>query len=929
MESEARQHVAFAYNRQCGEARYTAFAHRGVPPRYPPFQMQLPVLFLPWDDDQGGVMCFAHPAHQTVLASDEATQDETALIGVCRCGVVKYAKYFQRGRAGERVYDVALKVMDKKQLALQHDDVSNEVRVMAQLQPAGFAGVYHSPHFSQWECLADAHNEYIAMDWAANGSLIMYAKRRLTDYKRFAVERLVANMTSLPGLEQAVNAFVARAWMLEALYIFHGVLKGLAYMHAQNVCHLDIDPCNVVIDSEHNPRLIDFGSSEIMTNNGRAGADDRLIKFKPLYVAEEVRAHNQHPEPRPGFFGAPADMWSAGVLLYQLLCFGYPKGHLALVCDTNWATNLLAHAHQPGYDSCLKQEGCLICFRKIEFPPLIYELFRGLLLADRPSERLTAVEASNLLQPLLGDYDLDFHRRAQATLPLLSPSPGRRHRHRRASFETGFPLVVAEDEAEKELQSVSEEPPAAASCCHRLSRTCAVPFTLLMSAIGAGTLAVPYTFVLLSPPQATLALLCVGGAMAFTAASLVDVHVAVAMASADELQEPRETYQHLAWRAGGKPLARLAGGLTALAVFGACVGCVRVVSDMAPALLTALLPDFDRRPLAEQQRDVALTVWIVVLAVVLPLGCLAKISALRFSSYLGVAFSVYLVAAVAYRAAFGGGGSMEIPVDAPPLEEDAPSLFWRLSEALGIFNFTFMLHLNVIPLLAQLVAAETSRRRQLQDRELEELGGTDAPVALDLLQCAGQTMRRQLAVAVGVCVLLYAAFGLCAAQIYGSQTQGNILLNLAHDPIMAVPRVAVLLTILLSFPLLFHPLRALVLEMYVACRFRRDVDSDEDGGEKSPPTSPSKGVQAAVTVALLVAQILCARRVPGLQVVFSFVGSSILLALCYLFPLIFYVRLAPWRSSRTAKTRLVVLAVLAVLATVFCVAATLQLVLPA
>ncbi|KAG2786610.1 hypothetical protein PC129_g9864 [Phytophthora cactorum] len=420
MELEALQLVEFAYNRQRGEPRYIPFRHRGVPPRYPAFELQLPVLLLPWDDERGGVMCFAHPLHQAPLTSEAANQDETALLGVCRCGVVRFAKYFQRGRLDAApTYDVALKIMDKTQLKLQHDDVLNEVRAMAQLQPPGFAGVYHSPHLSQWECLADEHNEYIAMDWAANGSLIMYAKRRLTDYKRFAVERLVNRMTSLPELEQAVNTFVARAWMLEALHIFEGVLKGLAYMHAQNVCHLDVDPCNVVIDAEYTPRVIDFGSSEIMTNNGRAGADDRLIKFKPLYVAEEVRAHNQHPSPRPGFLGAPADMWSAGVLLYQLLCFGYPKGHLALVCDTNWATNLLAHANQPGYNRCLGQEGCLICFRHIEFPDVIYEIFRGLLLADRPTERLTAVEAANLLQPLLVDYDVDFSHRSQSVLDTL------------------------------------------------------------------------------------------------------------------------------------------------------------------------------------------------------------------------------------------------------------------------------------------------------------------------------------------------------------------------------------------------------------------------------------------------------------------------------------------------------------------------------
>ncbi|POM68703.1 Amino Acid/Auxin Permease (AAAP) Family [Phytophthora palmivora] len=498
------------------------------------------------------------------------------------------------------------------------------------------------------------------------------------------------------------------------------------------------------------------------------------------------------------------------------------------------------------------------------------------------------------------------------TSPLLPlspepPSSSQRQRNRRESFETGFPLVVAEEidvqTTVYELEASKTRPDRVTtfgSPCQWLGRNCAVPFTLLMSAIGAGTLAVPYTFVLLSPVQAVLVLCCVGLAMAFTADTLVDVHIAVATENMGELQESRETYQHLAWRAGGKPLARLTGALTAFAVFGACVGCVRVVKDMAPVMLSAIITGFEHWTIEEQQHAVVIAVWAVVLVVVLPLGCLTKISALRFSSYFGVAFSVYLVAAVAYRAITGE-------------TKNEASLFWRVSEAVGIYNFTFMLHLNVIPLLAQLVAAETKRKQEVYDKDVVACNSAEDSVTL--LQNAGRTMRRHLALAVGTCILLYATFGICAVQIYGHRTQGNILLNLSNDRIMAVPRLAILLTILFSFPLLFHPLRSLVLEMYAACTSRSDEEEEEHA------TAP-QFVQAIVTVLLLVAQIICALRVPGLQVVFSFVGASILLMLCYLFPLIFYVRL---RSSHKEMTRLVLLLALAVIAIIFCVAATLQL----
>ncbi|CAH0480900.1 unnamed protein product [Peronospora belbahrii] len=523
------------------------------------------------------------------------------------------------------------------------------------------------------------------------------------------------------------------------------------------------------------------------------------------------------------------------------------------------------------------------------------------------------------------------------TSPLLSLSCeplllGRRHCYGRESFETGFPLVVAEDiefhtmtiQELKASETKSERTTACLSPCQWVERHCAVPFTLLMSAIGAGTLAVPYTFVLLSPIQAILVLCCVGLAMGFTADTLLETHVSVAMESKDIPQENRETYQHLAWRAGGKVLARVTGTLTAFAVFGACVGCVCVVKDMAPIMLSAVIAGFDHQPLEMQQHAVVVTVWIVGLVVALPLGCLTKMSALRFSSYFGVAFSVYLVGAVAYRAIVAGNEAESIALPASVLETQAP-LFWRISEVAGMYNFTFMLHLNVIPLLAQLVAAEKTRRHKVYGSDFEALASAEAPAVVDILQGARHTLRRYLMLIVCTCVLLYAIFGVCAAQIYGNTTQGNILLNLTNDQIMAVPRMAVLLTILFSFPLLFHPLRSLVLEMIMVCTSHRADKMLDKEVKQDQELSPT--VQAAVTVLLLTAQILCALRVPGIQVVFSFVGSSILLILCYLFPLIFYVQLVPWRSSRTGTIRLVLLSALAVVAIVVCVAATLQLAL--
>jgi sodium-coupled neutral amino acid transporter 3 len=283
------------------------------------------------------------------------------------------------------------------------------------------------------------------------------------------------------------------------------------------------------------------------------------------------------------------------------------------------------------------------------------------------------------------------------------------------------------------------------------------------------------------------------------------------------------------------------------------------------------------------------------MAVVLPLGFFKKISVLRYSSYLGFAFCLYLVGAVAYRSAVGvEPDSLAAGSVVEPLQINE-SFFSKLSVAIGIYNFTYMLHLNVIPLFPQ-VLANVQQQQGPRDQQ-------------KIMETAQARMSRLVYVAVGVCALLYAIFGLCAASIYGELTQGNILLNLAHDPIMAVPRVMILLTILLSFPLLFHPLRSLVLEMQWCCG----------------AAPPSLLTQFGVSVLLMVLQLLVATRVPGIQVVFSFVGSSILLVLCYAMPTLFYARLVPWRATRRGRLRMAALSALLVVATVFCSMATIKL----
>ena len=119
--------------------------------------------------------------------------------------------------------------------------------------------------------------------------------------------------------------------MTESIRIFRGIIRGLTYMHSQGIAHLDLDVYNIAIDKENTPRILDFGSSQLMTNNGVVCMGDVNIKCKPLFVAPEVRAHAKLPTPRPGFDGARADLWAAGVIVSSA-CLASSKLFLLSLC---------------------------------------------------------------------------------------------------------------------------------------------------------------------------------------------------------------------------------------------------------------------------------------------------------------------------------------------------------------------------------------------------------------------------------------------------------------------------------------------------------------------------------------------------------------------------------------------------------------------
>ncbi|KAL2085923.1 hypothetical protein ACEWY4_019243 [Coilia grayii] len=88
------------------------------------------------------------------------------------------------------------------------------------------------------------------------------------------------------------------------------ILEGVAFLHRNNVVHLDLKPQNILLTSDTplgDIKIVDFGLSRLVSSN----QEIREIMGTPEYVAPEIL--NYEP------ISTATDMWSIGVLAYVML----------------------------------------------------------------------------------------------------------------------------------------------------------------------------------------------------------------------------------------------------------------------------------------------------------------------------------------------------------------------------------------------------------------------------------------------------------------------------------------------------------------------------------------------------------------------------------------------------------------------------------
>ncbi|KAF5739688.1 mitogen-activated protein kinase kinase kinase 1 [Tripterygium wilfordii] len=95
------------------------------------------------------------------------------------------------------------------------------------------------------------------------------------------------------------------------------ILHGLKYLHDRNVVHRDIKCANILVDANGSVKLADFGLAKATKLN-----DVKSCKGTAFWMAPEVvNRKNQG-------YGLPADIWSLGCTVLEMLTHKIPYSHL-------------------------------------------------------------------------------------------------------------------------------------------------------------------------------------------------------------------------------------------------------------------------------------------------------------------------------------------------------------------------------------------------------------------------------------------------------------------------------------------------------------------------------------------------------------------------------------------------------------------------
>jgi len=208
---------------------------------------------------------------------------------------------------------VALKVLKSNRIKTLHR-FKREAQTLARLQHRGIAQIYTA---GETKGLA-GNTPFLALELVEGRPLTVYASH----------EKLTIR---------------------QRLELFLKVSDAVAYAHERGVIHRDLKPSNILVDAKGEPKILDFGLSQIFSDDEEDASmltETGQVLGTFAYMSPEQASTKERPDVR-------ADVYALGVIAYELLAgkrpyeppAGMPLEAIRIICHED-ATPLSSIDHR-------------------------------------------------------------------------------------------------------------------------------------------------------------------------------------------------------------------------------------------------------------------------------------------------------------------------------------------------------------------------------------------------------------------------------------------------------------------------------------------------------------------------------------------------------------------------------------------------------
>ncbi|XP_058472119.1 probable sodium-coupled neutral amino acid transporter 6 [Solea solea] len=371
-------------------------------------------------------------------------------------------------------------------------------------------------------------------------------------------------------------------------------------------------------------------------------------------------------------------------------------------------------------------------------------------------------------------------------------------------------------------------------------------FNLMNAIMGSGILGLAYAMASTGIFGFCILLILVSSLAAYS------VHLLLKLCD----QTGINSYEDLGGKALQKPGKFLVGIAILVQNMGAMASYLFILKSELPAAVSSLLgPDNTANTWYEDGRMLLI---VVTICVVLPLSILPRIGFLGYTSSIAFFFMLYFTVVVVVKkwsipcplphnvTLLSGASQVSNSTDA----ECTPKLFVISSEsayAIPTMAFSFLCHTAILPIYCELDRPTKARMQNITN------------------------------VSIGLSFLLYLISALFGYLTFYAQVNSELLLGydafMPRDVMVMLVRLAILLSVLLTVPLIHFPARKAVILLIRGSR---------------PFSWP---IHIITTLSILGVVLILAIFVPDIRNVFGIVGSTTSTCLMFIFPSIFYLKI--------------------------------------